>query len=47
MSCNCPRCRGFIVHAIFVTELVLLAGVRCVNCGWIKFDEERKELCKR
>lgn len=40
---NCPRCRGFIVSDMFVTEVILLAGMRCINCGWVKLDEERKE----
>jgi len=41
---KCPRCRGFIVADMFVTEILLLAGARCINCGWVKLYEERKEI---
>jgi hypothetical protein len=37
----CPRCKGLVVADVFVHVYQYVPGVRCLNCGWVKFDEEK------
>lgn len=37
----CPRCKGLVVEHSIYHMSTMLPGVRCVNCGWIKIDEQK------
>lgn len=45
-SCNrCLRCKGLLVSDIFLCDSTnWLRGLRCVNCGWVKIQEEEVKV---
>jgi hypothetical protein len=42
-SCSCVRCNGFlVVEWVYHIEGYFLRQIRCVNCGWVCFEPDKR-----
>ena len=43
----CPKCEGLLVSDIAIAESQWITTIRCVNCGFVKYNKEARSYANK